>query len=132
MNKTNKNTKILIVEDDSATRDIYSAVLEKSSFEFAVAVNGKEGLEKALKITPDLILLDICMPVMDGFAMLNELRKSGEYGKNVPVILLTNLSADEENIIKKVVQTEPVYYIVKSGFSINNLVSKINEALSSK
>ncbi len=132
MNKTNKNTKILIVEDDPAARGVYLAVLEKSGFEVIVAVNGKDGLEKALEDTPDLILLDICMPVMDGFAMLSELRKTGEYGKNVPIILLTNLSADDEDIIKKVVQTEPVYYIVKSGFSINDLVNKINEALSSK
>lgn len=133
MNQKNKKTiKILIAEDDAATRDIYSTILIKNGFEVITAVNGKEGLEKAFENNPDLILLDILMPIMDGFAMLKELRENEEYGKSVPVVLLTNLSADNEEIIKKVVQTEPAYYIVKAGFSPNDLVKKVNEILASR
>lgn len=130
--KNNKKIKILITEDDAATRDIYSTILAKSGFEVISAVNGKDGLEKAIESSPDLILLDILMPIMDGFTMLQELRKTGDYGKNVPVILLTNLSADNEETIKKVVQTEPAYYIIKAGFSHDDLVDKVNEILELK
>lgn len=126
--KTNK-MRILVVEDDEDTRDIYCKALSMNGFEAICAVNGKEGLEKAVKEIPNLILLDILMPVMDGFTMLKELRKEKEPVKNIPVIMLTNLSADSDDIVTKVVNTEPIYYLVKASISVMQLVDKVKEFL---
>ena len=124
--------KILIVDDDSGIRDIYSIALSAKDFDVITAVNGEEGLEKSIKETPDLILLDISMPVMDGLTMLKKLRATNDYAKKVKVILLTNLSAGNEDIIKGVVETEPDYYIVKSSLSVSELVKKVKEVVGSK
>lgn len=121
--------KILIVEDDLNAIDIYSTALMENGFEVVVAKDGQEGLKKAAEEKPNLILLDILMPVMDGFTMLQKLRQEGDYGKKVPVVMLTNLSATSEDIIKKVAETEPVQYIVKASFPIDQVVKKVREAL---
>lgn len=117
--------KILIIDDEYAILDIYSTVLQTEGFEVITAINGEEGLQRALEENPDLILLDILMPMSDGFTMLEKLRKSNEYGKNVRVVMLTNLSAGSEDIVKKIAQTEPSYYIVKSSLTPTQLVKKL-------
>ena len=124
--------KILIVEDDEDTRDIYCKALSLGGFETICAVNGQEGLEKAVTDIPNLILLDVLMPIMDGFSMLKELREQEGNVQKIPVIMLTNLSADSEDIIKKVAETEPVYYMVKANLSVNQLVDKVKEFLAKK
>lgn len=131
MEKTNKN-KILVVEDEQQILDGYSIALENEGFAVLKAENGQIGLDAALKEEPDLILLDIIMPVMDGLTMLQKLREKNDYGKNVSVILLTNLSAGQEDIVKKVAETAPVYYIAKADFTFRQVVDKIKEVLASK
>ena len=123
-------TKILIIDDDLSIIDIYSIELRRDGFSVITAMDGEEGLKKALSETPDLILLDILMPVMDGLTMLQKLRQENEYGKKVPVILLTNLSAGNEDIIKKIAVTEPVYYIVKTSMTLDQVVDEIKKRLS--
>ena len=129
--KQNKKNKILIVEDEADLRNAYSEALSSKECEVITAANGQEGIELARKNAPDLILLDILMPVMDGLAMLKKLRQGDEHLKKVPVILLTNLSANSEDVIKKVAETEPVYYIVKTSFSLKQIVDKVKEFLPS-
>lgn len=124
--------KILLVEDEISIWKMLVHKLEIENFEVITALNGKEGLEMAIAQTPDLILLDILLPIMDGLTMLQELRKSNEYGKNVLVILLTNLSAGNEDIIKKVAETKPAYYFVKADMNMNDLTKKIKELLNIK
>ena len=121
----------MIVEDEADLRNAYSEALSSKECEVITAANGQEGLEAARKNAPDLILLDILMPVMDGLAMLQKLRQGDEHLKKVPVILLTNLSANSEDVIKKVAETEPVYYIVKTSFSLKQIVDKVKEFLPS-
>ena len=128
-NKAIIKNRILIVEDDEDTRDIYCKALSMNGFETICAVDGRDGLEKAIKEVPNLILLDILMPIMDGFTMLKELRKEVEPVKNIPVIMLTNLSADSDDIITNVVSTGPVYYLVKASISATQLVDKVKESL---
>lgn len=128
MTQSTRN-KILVVEDEASMRKALVDKLRLEGFEVLSANDGKEGLDKAFKETPDLILLDILMPIMNGLTMLQKLRQAGEYGKKVPVILLTNLSADDENVIKKVAETEPAYYIVKASLTLEEVVQKIKERL---
>src|SRR3989344_1050708 len=104
--------KILVVEDELAYLKLLNSQLTEKGYTVIEAINGKIGLEKAKKENPDLILLDIRMPVMDGMAMLDLLRKE-EAGKTTTVIILTNLEPDDK-ILGEVVRDQPSYYFVKS------------------
>lgn len=124
---TENKKKILVVEDEVA---MLNALIDKlTSEEFAVigAKNGAEGLAMALKEHPDLILLDIIMPHMNGIAMMKSLR-SDPWGRKVPVVILTNLNPDN-NTIKAVEDYHPSFYLVKADWNINDLAAKIREFL---
>ena len=127
-----KKTKILIVEDEVIISKTYAEELRDEGFFVLTAMNGNVGLELALREKPDIILLDILMPVMDGLTMMGKLRESGLYGKNVPIILLTNLSASEEKIMRAITKDEPAYYLVKSDWNLSDVVEKIKERLARK
>ena len=87
-------TKIAIVEDDQAISQMYRFKFEAEGFTVETAENGKLGLELAEKMKPDVILLDLMMPEMNGDEMLALLRKS-TWGKNIKVIILTNMGEQE-------------------------------------
>jgi DNA-binding response OmpR family regulator len=87
-------TKIAIVEDDDAISQMYRIKFEAEGYTVETAENGKLGLELAEKMKPDIILLDLMMPIMTGEEMLAKLRKS-EWGKNIKVIILTNRGEQE-------------------------------------
>src|SRR3989338_2910394 len=127
-----KKTKILIVEDEAIISKTYAEELLDQGFFVLTAMNGSVGLEIASREKPDIILLDILMPVMDGLTMMGKLRESGLYGKNVPIILLTNLSASEEKIMKAITKDTPAYYLIKSNWNLSDVVEKIRERLSRK
>lgn len=119
--------KILIVEDEVSLIQVLAEKLEDKGFTVIKAANGHEGLESALNNHPDLILLDIVMPVMDGMTMLEKLRLD-EWGKRAKVILLTNLS-DPAKVTKS--RGEGVYnYMIKSDWRLDDIVEKINKELS--
>jgi DNA-binding response OmpR family regulator len=119
--------KILVVEDELAYLKLLNYQLSEKGYKVIEAINGEKGLEEAKKENPDLILLDIRMPVMDGTAMLKQLRQE-ETGKNTKVIMLTNLEPDDK-IIGDVVRDQPTYYFVKSDIQFNDLLLKIKELL---
>ncbi len=121
------NKKILIVEDETPLRNAVSDILSFEGFEVFQAKNGQEGLDLALKEHPDLILLDLMMPVMDGLTMLEKLRNDQIYGKNAAVILLTNINDPE----KVALATEAGSYdfLVKSDWNIEDVVKKIKGRL---
>jgi two-component system alkaline phosphatase synthesis response regulator PhoP len=83
--------KILLVDDDKDFVEATTLVLESKPYEVVVAYNGDEGLEKARKEKPDLIILDIIMPVKDGFTAAEQLKKAPEL-RNIPVIILTSFA----------------------------------------
>lgn len=87
--------KILVVEDEAPLRSLLVKVLSGAGYELSEADNGETGLEAAFNQHPDLILLDLMMPVKDGMAMLKDLREDA-WGKNVAVILLTNSDQEEQ------------------------------------
>lgn len=129
MDKQTSKKTILIVEDETALRNALRDKLAREDFVVLEAKNGEEGLVIALREHPDLILLDIIMPVMDGMAMLKKLRIENEWGKTVPVIILTNLTSDNEQRMRDVTETEPTYYLVKTDWKIEDVVEKIKDRM---
>src|SRR3989344_833736 len=128
-----KNKKILVieeVEDDISLRNVLHDKFSLEGFSVLEAKDGEEGLATALREHPDIILLDIVMPKMDGLTMMKKLREANEWGKNVPIILLTNLDASDDKINQAIADNEPAYYLVKSNYTIEDLVEKIRERLS--
>lgn len=101
MAKESANKKILVIEAVEDNAPLRKALHDKFSLEgFSVidAKDGEEGLTVAMSEHPDLILLDILMPKMDGLTMMKKLRQGDEWGKHVPIIVLTNHSADSDYI----------------------------------
>ena len=123
--------KILIVEDELAYSKLLYDQLTSRSYKVITATNGEEGLVKAKKERPDLIVVDIRMPKMDGLTMLSHLRqaeKDAGTGKRAKAVMLTNLEPDE-TIIDKVVDDQPAYYFVKSDTKLEDLINKIEDLL---
>jgi len=103
--------KILVVDDDEAIRKSLQDALVSEGFDVITANDGEQGLASALDQNPSLILTDLEMPVMDGMEMLKKLRASGDWGKNVPVIILTNFDTSEK-IMQGIVEHEPSFYLL--------------------
>jgi len=125
--KSNSQT-ILVVEDDKPQREALVEKLGREGFKVSQAVNGIEGLEKALAGHPRLILLDIVMPQMDGISMLKELRKD-EWGKTAPVLVLTNLSSPQ--VAGELVEGHQAGFLVKANWTLQDLLNKIREIIKS-
>lgn len=117
--------KILIVEDDSVLSWVLIKKFKKEGFSVLLAKNGEEGLDVALKEHPDLILLDIIMPKMDGITVLKRLRVH-QWGSSVPIILLTNLSSVA---VDQDVQDDVCEYLVKADWDIGEVVKKVKTEL---
>jgi DNA-binding response OmpR family regulator len=130
MAKEQTKQTILVVEDDIPSLKALVDKLTREGFNTIQAKDGEEGLAVANKNHPDLILLDIIMPVMDGLSMMKKLRAGSPWGKSVPIILLTNLSPDEDRVNKDVAEDLPAYYLVKTNWSMNDVIEKIKERLS--
>ncbi|PIT95188.1 response regulator [Candidatus Falkowbacteria bacterium CG10_big_fil_rev_8_21_14_0_10_39_9] len=118
---TKSPKKILIVEDEISIAKALKMKLEREGFRAFLADNGKKGLTLALKEIPDLILLDIVMPVMDGMTMMEKLRAEPA-GKKIKVLILTNLSYLTGDVSDKYKVTD---YLVKSDWKISDLIAKI-------
>ncbi|MEK7120165.1 MAG: response regulator [Patescibacteria group bacterium] len=113
---------ILLVEDDPFLSDIYSTKLESAGFGLSVAYDGEEVFKKIEEKTPELILLDIVLPKMDGFEVLKKLKSDLRFNK-IPVILLTNLGQKED--IDKGMSLGAQDYLIKANFIPSEIVEKI-------
>jgi len=119
--------KVLIVEDELPYLKLLHGQLAKNGFAVLEATDGKSGLDLAKKEQPDLILLDIRIPIMNGLEVLNELRKD-PYGKTANIIVLTNLEPDD-TIIQKIIADHPSFYFVKTDIQLASLMEKVNNLL---
>ncbi len=119
-------TKVLLVEDDIALREIYSARFTAENFEVITADDGEQALSQAIKERPDIIILDIMMPKISGFDVLDILRSTPET-KNVKVIVMSALS--QESDIQKGKQLGADAYLVKSQTTLSDVVNKVQEIL---
>jgi DNA-binding response OmpR family regulator len=120
---------ILVVEDEEALLRALSETLAREGFTVLKALNGEEGLRIAKQKKPDLVLLDLVMPRVDGMNMLAEMRKT-PWGKDMQIMILTNLSDD-----KKVAESleQGVHdYMIKTDWSLQEVVKKVKEKLGSK
>lgn len=115
-----------IIEDDIPLKNALSDKLRHEGFAILEAKNGKIGLEMALAEHPNLILLDLKMPIMDGITMLKILR-GDPWGKNVPVIVLTNL--DDSESMADTMGNDALYFFVKTNISLEEVIKKIKETL---
>ena len=123
-NESQKKILIIeVVEDDAPLLSVLSERFKGEGYSVVTAMTGEEGLALALKNKPDLILLDIVMPKMDGITMFKKLRQD-PWGKKANVILLTNLSADDK-ITKAVTELEPSYYLIKTDWKLDDIVEKV-------
>lgn len=121
-----KHKKILVVDDDENLRTVLVDKLNASNFEAVGAPNGKEGLEKALEWHPDVILLDILMPIMDGWEMLGRLRED-EWGENAKVIMLTVV--EDVKAVARAVQDGSFTYLIKTNQGMEEIIEKVKTML---
>ena len=123
---TDKKKIILVIEDEEPLRRVLKDILTVEGYSIIETKDGVEGLEMALKEHPDLILLDIVMPKMNGLEMLKQLR-TDEWGKTAPVIVLTNLSDNED--VAKAMDIGAFEYFVKTDIKIDEVIAKIREKI---
>ncbi len=88
---------VMVVDDSKTVRNYHSAILKTMGMEIVEAENGMEALEKSLGATIDLYLVDVNMPIMDGYSFIKDLRKQDNH-KNVPVIMVTTQAKEEDKI----------------------------------
>ena len=120
------STKIAIIEDDAVISQMYRMKFEADGFEVEVAANGKDGVELVKTFSPDLALLDLQMPEMNGAEALAVIRGE-DWGKTVPVIILTNLGEEEA---PKSLRTLGIHsYIVKADLTPRQVVERAKTAL---
>jgi len=115
---------ILIIEDEKSLRGAIVDILRLKDFLSLEARNGREGVKLALENHPDLILLDLIMPEMDGMTALKKIRED-MWGKKVPIIILTNLSATNEHPV----DDEVTHYLIKSDWKLHSIIKKLEEIL---
>lgn len=120
---------ILLVDDDLTLREMYEERLKAEGFEIIQAVNGEEAMQKARESKPNVILLDIMMPKVNGFDVLKELKASADL-KDIPVIILTALIQDVDRLQGK--KLGAADYIVKSETMPGEVIAKIKNALGQK
>ncbi len=117
---------ILVIEDEPSLADIYSTSFGAAGLDVAVAGDGVEGLELALRTRPELILLDLVLPIKDGFEVLRDL-KSNPRTKDIPVIILSNLGQDYE--VKHGMDLGAACFLVKTEVEPAKLVQKVKAFL---
>ena len=119
-------SKILVIEDDKFLRELINRKLQSENFETVLAVDGEIGLELVEKERPDIILLDLILPGINGFEVLTKI-KENERIKEIPVIILSNLGQKDD--IDKGMSIGAIDYLVKAHFTPNEIIEKINQIL---
>jgi len=121
-----KKKILLIVEDEVSLAKLLQQEFFKEGFDVLVAYDGVVGLSLALENKPDIILLDLLLPKMDGLSLLRELRKD-PWGLDVPVIILSNLSDAEK--ISEAASKEVFDYLVKADWKLEDVIKKVKDKL---
>ncbi|MCD5396472.1 MAG: response regulator [Candidatus Pacebacteria bacterium] len=118
--------KILIIEDDKFLRELIARKLTKEGYEIVEAIDGEEGFKKVKEEMPDLILLDLILPGIDGFGVLEKIKDEPKTSL-IPVLILSNLGQKDE--IEKGLKLGAVDFLVKAHFTPEEIVEKIKTIL---
>lgn len=118
--------KILIIEDDKFLRELITQKLVKEDFEISEAVDGEEGIKKIKEEKPDLVLLDLILPGIDGFEVLSRMKKELT-SASIPVIILSNLGQKDD--VEKGLKMGAIDYLIKAHFTPGEIIDKIKAAL---
>src|SRR3990167_3069565 len=125
-----EKAKILVVEDEEILLTALKEELDTAgTYEVEGAVDGEDGLAKAKSFHPQLILLDLVMPKMDGMEMLQKLKADAEL-RDIPVVILTNLS--DYDRISEALSLGAMDYLVKANYKLEDLLDKVKTVLSRK
>jgi len=117
---------ILIIEDDEFFRDLVDKKLISEGFDVAKAVDGEEGIKKIKEEKPDLILLDLLLPNIDGFEVLERIKKDPATA-SIPVIILSNLGQKEE--VEKGLEFGAADFLIKAQFTSDEIIEKVKNVL---
>lgn len=123
---TDNVTKIAIIEDDPVINQMYRMKFEADGFDVQMAADGHHGVALVESFRPDIILLDLQMPHMNGAEALAAIRKT-DWGKTIPVLILTNLGEEEAPDILKTLNVSS--YIVKADYTPKQVVARVKETL---
>ena len=118
---------ILMIDDNLEILNMYQTTFRHESFDFTTVQNGMDGIKLSLEKHPDLILLDLLMPGMDGISVMKIIREDN-WGKNVPIIILTNMDTHDE-ISSVVMENEPTFCLIKANNEPSTVVAKVREIL---
>lgn len=118
--------KIVFIEDERTLQKMLSETLKEAGYSVLTASDGETGLSLVKQESPDLVLLDLILPKMSGFAVLEELKKD-EKAKDIPVMVLTNLETAED--VEKVIALGATTYLVKANYDLPDIVEKVKEVL---
>ena len=118
--------KILVIEDEKTLRFLITKILTEEGFEVDEAIDGEQGLEKAKQNTPDLVLLDLRLPGINGFDVLTEIKKDARL-ESTQVIILSNLGQKEE--IEKGMNLGATDYMIKAHFTLDEIVDRVKRVL---
>lgn len=118
--------KILIIEDDKFLRELIAKKLLEEDFEVVEAIDGEEGLKKIEEAKPDLIILDLILPGIDGFEVLTKIKDDPKLSP-IPVVILSNLGQREE--VEKGLKLGAVDYLIKAHFTPGEIIEKVKNAL---
>lgn len=118
--------KIAVIEDEQAIAEMYKLKLENEKFQVKIAANGLLGLELCEQWKPDLVLLDLMMPVMSGPQMLEKLRAT-DWGKDMPVIIISNLGIERSDVDLEKYGVKA--YIVKALYTPREIVAEVKKHL---
>ena len=123
----NKEKTIFIVEDEAPMLEALSNKFKSEGFKVIEAVDGEDGLAAALKSHPDLVLLDIIMPKIDGMTVMKKIREDKKWGQDVPIIMLTNLSDPES--VSEAANYKVFDFLVKTDWQLNDIVRLVKDKL---
>ena len=118
--------KILIIEDDKFLRELIVRKLNEEDFEVSEAVDGEEGIKKIIEEKPNLILLDLILPGIDGFEVLARMKKESALS-SIPVIILSNLGQKDD--VEKGLKMGAIDYLIKAHFTPGEIIEKIKAVL---
>lgn len=121
-----QNKKILIVEDDEFLRSLTAKRLESEGYAVKVAIDGQMALDMLAEDKPDLILLDLLLPNMNGFELLEKMRAE-DWGRELPVIVFSNLGQKED--IERAKQLGANDFLIKANFTLEDVISKLHNFL---